>query len=190
MPNGVAELLDRLGLAMPHSWSLTILLAVAWFGLMVAYSPLADRLASRWFRKPPTLETFRPLQQSRVKLIIGIIIAWLLGGITEEMIFRGLILKSTEIWLSAWLAKPIALTLAIFIAAIASSCFHFYQGPRAMVIILQLSILFGVLFVVSGYNLWTVIACHGLYDTVAFIRYANKQSKYSNPEKTSNIKPL
>jgi hypothetical protein len=44
----------------------------------------------------------------------------------------------------------------------------------------QLSVLFGVPFVISGENLWTVVLCHGLYDTVAFIRFANRSSKYSN----------
>jgi hypothetical protein len=43
----------------------------------------------------------------------------------------------------------------------------------------QLSVLFGLLFVVSGDNLWAVILCRGLYDTVAFVRFANKSSKYS-----------
>ena len=54
-----------------------------------------------------------------------------------------------------------------------------YQGLRAAIIVAQLSVLFGVLFVVSGHNLWAVMLCHGLYDTIAFIRFANKKSKYS-----------
>jgi len=54
-----------------------------------------------------------------------------------------------------------------------------YLGPRAMVIVTQLSALFGVLFVVSGHDLWTVILCHGLYDPVAVVRFAGKKSKYS-----------
>ena len=54
---------------------------------------------------------------------------------------------------------------------------HLYQGPRATVIVTQLSVMFGVLFVVSGYNLWAVILCHGMYDTVAFIRFASWEIK-------------
>ena len=38
----------------------------------------------------------------------------------------------------------------------------------------------GILFVASGRNLWAVILCHGLYDTIAFIRFANRQSRYSH----------
>jgi membrane protease YdiL (CAAX protease family) len=59
---------------------------------------------------------------------------------------------------------------------------HLYQGPRAAFIVTQLSVLFGLLFVLSGHNLWAVILCHGSYDTVAFIRFVNKTSRYSNTE--------
>ncbi len=55
---------------------------------------------------------------------------------------------------------------------------HLYQGPRGAVIVAPLS----VLFVLSGSNLWTVILCHGLYDTVAFVRFARGKSKYSGPK--------
>jgi uncharacterized protein len=178
--------MNKLGLGIPNSWPLTVVLAIVWFGLMFAYSPAADRLASRWFHKPPTLETFRVIQQSKGKLIAGIILAWLLGGILEELIFRGLILKSVEILLATWLIKPIAIVVAIFIAALGAGIFHFYQGPRAMFIVTQLSILFGILFVISGYNLWAVMLCHGIYDTIAFVRFANKKSKYSNLDRNSD----
>jgi membrane protease YdiL (CAAX protease family) len=185
LPQNIKVLMDKLGLGIPNSWFTTVGLAVVWFGLMFAYSPLADRLASRWIHKPPTLRAFRSIQQSKGQLIIGIIIAWLLGGIVEEVIFRGLVLKSIAVALDAWLAQPIASVVAIGIAACGATLFHIYQGPRAMVIIAQLSILFGVLFVISGYNLWAVMICHGLYDTVAFVRFANKKSKYSNLEGNS-----
>ena len=68
--------LSEIGLG-SHSWLPTIGFALAWLGLMLAYSPVADRLASRWFHKPPTLGTFRAIQESTAKLIAGIVVAWL-----------------------------------------------------------------------------------------------------------------
>jgi membrane protease YdiL (CAAX protease family) len=47
------------------------------------------------------------------------------------------------------------------------------------VIVTQLSVLFGVLFVASGHNLWTAILCHGSYDTIAFIGLASGKSRYA-----------
>jgi membrane protease YdiL (CAAX protease family) len=149
---------------------------------MLVYSPLADWLATRWIARPPNLRAFRAIQQSNAKLIAGIIVAWLLGGFLEELIFRGIVLKSAESFLAVWLIKPVATGIAFCVAASGAGIVHLYQGPRAAVIITQLSLLFGVLSVVSGYNLWAVMLCHGLYDTIAFIRFANKKSNYSKPD--------
>ena len=146
---------------------------------MVAYSPLADRIATRWVGKPPTLGAFRILQQSMIKLFGGIVVAWVLGGLLEELTFRGIVLQSIEGLVSPWVMEPIATGIAVCIAAAGAGLIHSYQGPRAVIIITQLSVLFGLLFVISGYNLWAVVLCHGLYDTIAFIRFANKKSKYS-----------
>ena len=176
-----ASLLE-LGLSVSRPWLVTIGFAVAWLALMLVYSPLADRIATRYVEQPPTLGAFRMLQQSRIKLAGGIVLAWALGGFLEELIFRGIILRSIEIWASAWRPGPLATVIAVCAAAVGAGLIHFYQGPRAALIVTQLSILFGGLFVVSGYNLWAVILCHGLYDTIAFIRFERKKSKYSQLE--------
>jgi membrane protease YdiL (CAAX protease family) len=161
------------------SWLPTIGWALAWLVLMVAYSPLADRLATRWIHQPPTLGSFRVIQQSKGKLVAGIVVAWVLGGVLEELVFRGIVLRSVEALLVTWLAGPAATGMAVCTAALGAGLIHFYQGPRAMLIIMQLSVLFGLLFVVSGYDLWAVMLCHGLYDTIAFLRFADKQSRYA-----------
>lgn len=168
-----------LGLSSDVSWLRTGALAVLWLALMLAFSPLADRIASHWIKAPPTLGAFRALQQSRARLLIGIVIAWALGGVLEELVFRGVILRSFWTLASTWLPQPASAGCAVAIAAGGAGVLHLYQGPRAALIITQLSILFGLLFVLSGANLWSVMFCHGLYDTIAFVRFANRQSKYS-----------
>ncbi len=129
---------------------------------MLAYSPLADKLATCLVQKPPTLDAFRALQQSRAKLVAGIVLAWVLGGFLEELILRGIILQSIEAKLSATVVRPLAIAIAICAAALLAFVLHPYQGLRAALIIAQLSVLFGLLFVISGHNLWSVILCHGL----------------------------
>jgi uncharacterized protein len=177
--------LNELGLSTTNSWLMTLGLAAMWCGLMFAYSPVADRIATRIVAKPPNLKTFRAIQESRSKLIAGIVVAWALGGILEEMVFRGIVLKPVESLLSGWMIEQLAVAIAICAAANGASIIHLYQGPRGVIIIAQLSVLFGLLFALSGFNLWSVIFCHGLYDTVAFIRFANKKSRYSDLENDS-----
>jgi len=70
----------QLGLGPQTSMPSMLGFALAGMAAMYAYSPVADRLATRWVAKPPTLEAFRALQQSRLKLLVGIIIAWIFGG--------------------------------------------------------------------------------------------------------------
>jgi len=169
----------RLGLGVPGSWVVTVAVAAAWTVLMLAYSPLADRFARRWFPDPPNLAASRPVQQSWVKLAAGIVVAWLLGGFLEELLARGVAQQSIQTWLTPALPRAVAATVAVLVAATGAALAHFYQGRRAMLIVLQLSVLFGVLMIVSGHHLWTVIICHGLYDTVAFVRFARGTSRYA-----------
>jgi len=171
-----------LGLARPESWLITLLYALAGLAVMLAYSPVADWVAGRWFKQPPTLQAFKAVQHSWVSLAAGIVAAWVLGGILEELIARGIVLNSIEALLNPSLGAWAAAIIAILLAAAGAGSLHSYQGPRAMVIIAQLSVLFGVLFVLSGHNLWAVMICHGLYDTIAFIRFALRKSRYSRPE--------
>jgi len=171
--------LDMFGLRAPDSWLATVGLASAGVAVMFLYTPLADRIATRMFDKPPTLELFRAIQQSRAKLIAGIAIAWLLGGFLEELIFRGIVLQSVRSAFATSVGEGLAVAMTVCGAALGAGALHWYQGARAVAIITQLSVLLGILFVLSGYNLWTVILCHGFYDTIAFVRFANKTSKYS-----------
>jgi membrane protease YdiL (CAAX protease family) len=164
----------QLGLGRPP-WLPTLGFALAGLAVMLAWSPLADRLAARWFPKPPTLDAFAPIRQSRRKLVAGILAAWVLGGILEELIARGIVLQSLQAWLAPSLPLPVAAGIAILLAGMGAGVMHFYHGPRAVLIITQLSVLLGILFVVSGGNLWAVMLCHGLYDTIAFIRFTCKK---------------
>jgi membrane protease YdiL (CAAX protease family) len=181
-----ASWLHSIGLEPPSSWPWTVGFAAAWLVLMYGFSPVADRLATRLVAKPPTLGIFHALQQSRLKLVLGIIVAWILGGFVEEIVFRGIVLRNIATFAAHFLPSGLAIGAAIVGAALGAAVVHFYQGLRAAIIIAQLSALFGLLFVLSGYNLWAVILCHGFYDTVAFVRFANRSSRYSDLDKATH----
>jgi len=175
---------DAFGLGRPDSWLLTVVVAVAWALVMLAYSPLADALARRRFPDPPDLSAFDALRRSRTMLVVGIMVAWVLGGFLEELTFRGVLLPAIDAWLSPVLPRWAAAAAAILAAAAGAAVIHLYQGRRAVLVIGQLSVLFGILMVLSDNNLWSVMICHGLYDTVAFIQYANGTSRYSPTKST------
>src|SRR5262245_65077009 len=109
---------------------------------MLAYSPVADRVARRIFADRPNLKAFAAIRESWTKLVAGIAVAWLLGGFLEELVFRGVVLQAVDAWLGAVMPRPLAATLAIVAAALGASVVHLYQGKRASLVIFQLSVLF------------------------------------------------
>lgn len=169
-----------LGLDGLRAWKLG--LAVVWVGVMYAYSPVADLVASRLVRRPPTPDAFKRLQRSHLQLLLGVLFAWVAGAGLEELTFRGLVLPSVQALAAGALPPLPAAAAGVAAAALGAGVGHLYQGGRAAIIITHLSALFGVLFVLTGGSLWAVMLCHGVYDTIAFIRFAQGKSKYSRPD--------
>lgn len=172
--------LEALGLSGPVSWPKTLAFAVGGLAVMVAWSPVADRIATRFFPRPPDLKAFRALQQSPAKLAMGLVFAWIFGGVFEELALRAVVLQAVDAGLGGFTPQAVSVGAGVLAAAFGGWILHLYQGPRAAFIIAQLSVLFGLVFVLSGHDLWAVILCHGLYDTVAFVRFALKKSKYAD----------
>jgi membrane protease YdiL (CAAX protease family) len=160
--------------------------AVVGLAIALAFSPVADKLAGAMVRTPPTLGVFRALQRSTKALVLGIVLAWVLGGFVEEYLLRALLLRAVEDGLSDTMPRWLTSSIAVCVAALAAGVGHLYQGRRGALIIAQLSLIFGGVYVVSGHDLATVVLCHGLYDTIAFVRFAAKRSKYSGLERAPN----
>jgi membrane protease YdiL (CAAX protease family) len=172
-------LLSSIGFISPKSWTFLSISTAIWLGIMIAYSPQANKLASAIFSEPPNLDVFKPIQQSVCGMIFGIVIAWLFGGFIEEIFLRGIILQILQKALIPIFGIYLSSGLAIVFSGVLAGIIHLYQKPRGAIIITQLSILCGILFVINGNVIWSVIICHGIFDTIAFILYANKRSTFS-----------
>lgn len=77
------------------------------------------------------------------------------AGITEEIIFRGFLIGAFALWFPIWLAGLLASGLFIFA--------HAYQGIAGMVRLIPITLVFTILFIVSG-SLWPVIVLHIVID--------------------------
>ncbi len=44
---------------------------------------------------------------------------------------------------------------------------HAYQGPTGMIITGVLGLIFAIMYIASGRNLWLNIVVHGVYDTLS-----------------------
>jgi len=105
-----------------------IVLSVGWTVLMLLLTPLADRVATKFFAKPPMLGAFRVLQESRLKLMAGIVFAWIAGGFFEEFVLRGVVQNATEVLLAGRL--PAVTITALAVLAGASKYSKFYGLER------------------------------------------------------------
>lgn len=62
----------ELGVVTPIPMALTVGYSLVALAFMLAYSPVADRLATRFFKEPPDLSAFKRIQQSEANLPGGI----------------------------------------------------------------------------------------------------------------------
>lgn len=96
-------------------------------------------------------------------LVRWVILVWLTVAITEELIFRGLVLNQ--------LVQLLGGTSAAQLAGLAASSIlfgigHTYQGRSGILSTGIIGVFLGALFIWSGYNLVLPILVHGFFDTV------------------------
>jgi uncharacterized protein len=92
-------------------------------------------------------------------------VSWTLAGFGEEFVYRGYLLNRVAQLLGggrrAWLAALGATTVLFGFG-------HVYQGASGVVDTALAGLVFGVLYIFGGRNLWMPIIAHGVADTTAF----------------------
>ena len=151
------ETLADIGLKRPRSWSQTFIIGVAVAATVFVAIYLSEKAG---FHRE--LSTFAPLQ-GNLRLALVVIVYVLIGaGFYEEFMFRGFLMQGFAMFFGgsrgAW-------GIALIVQAALFGGAHAYQNPLGMLITGTLGVLFGVLVLLSGRNLWIAIIAHGLFDT-------------------------
>ena len=155
-----------LGLKRPrHIW-LAVLAALAFVAFhLFALQPLAD-----WLRPavgaPRTDYTLFAHIEGNVPAYIGwLAIAWISGGFSEELIFRGYLIArfSALGGNTSW-----SLTFAILLQAALFGAAHLYLGPGTAMTTGITALASGVFYLLVGRNLWPLVIAHGLWDSLGF----------------------
>jgi membrane protease YdiL (CAAX protease family) len=96
--------------------------------------------------------------------IYWLIVSWIVGGFTEEMLFRGFLISKFE---RLFGKTPFAIPFAIVLPALIFGQQHmYYQGIKGLVEGFVIATLYGTIYIVNKRRLWPLIICHGLVDTV------------------------
>ena len=91
-------------------------------------------------------------------------IAWIIGGFTEEMLFRGWLFARLE---RVFAGLPLAAIIGVLLQAILFGQQHFYyQGLSGWVANSTIAVVSGLLFLAFRRNLWPLILSHGLSNTL------------------------
>jgi membrane protease YdiL (CAAX protease family) len=90
--------------------------------------------------------------------------AWTLAAFGEEMLFRGYLLHRLTDLLGG---GRIGWAAAVVFGGGAFGIAHTYQGLTGVIATGFIGCTLGLLYVVSSRNLWPVILCHALVDTIA-----------------------
>jgi hypothetical protein len=158
---------SELGLGRPDNWLKTLATGMlAGLGMLVVarliINPLAIKLFGPWLDP----EMFAPLKGQLSQLLINVIlISWLHAALCEEIIFRGFTLRWIERLMGGGQG---ALVLAIILQAILFGLSHYSQGRTGILTTTLGGLLWGVIFLFGGRQLWVVIVGHATVDTVLF----------------------
>jgi membrane protease YdiL (CAAX protease family) len=115
------------------------------------------------------LSTFDFLRGSLSSLLSMLAVAWIVGALGEELLFRGLFLNTLADLFRPHTGQAFAWFAALLLTSIVGGVGHAHLGPAGMVIAGVLGFGFGLVYLATKRNLWASILTHGLYDTVGFL---------------------
>jgi uncharacterized protein len=144
----------------PRMLALGVLGALAAVALDIVTGPFIRAMFGK-----PDLQRIGSVENDLPTYLMLIVAGFVFGGLGEELLFRGFILTRLRVLLGEGRAR-IALALAIQGAIFGLA--HAYQGPSGMLSTALLGVVYGLIFLRAGSNVWPAAIAHALLDTLGF----------------------
>lgn len=155
----------HVGLRRPGRWVMTIGVALA---VAVAYQLLSEFVSEPIFERltgeRPDLSDFRSLVGNLPAALGMLAIVWTLAAFGEEMAYRGYVLERAA---ALGRHSPAAYVVAMVAVSLLFGVGHWYQGVAGVAGSAVTGLVFGLLYLKGGRNLWCPILAHGFSDTIA-----------------------
>ncbi len=157
-----------LGLKRPRKIWLTLLQALVVFAGTIIAVYAATLITEQFFEEPESLNArFGDMEGNLQLYLWWVLLSWVVGGFSEEMIFRGFLLTRVEAMIkSRWASTTLAI---VFQAAVFASVHLYYQGAYGALQLFPAAIFIGICYVLFGRNLWPLILAHGTMNTLGFL---------------------
>jgi membrane protease YdiL (CAAX protease family) len=159
--------LAQMGLVSPDNWLLTVLLGlVIGSGLGLLSLMLIGPLIETFTKQPHDVKVVEGVRGNGKALLSWIVLVWGVAAFGEELIYRGFLMSQIAKLLGT---GSLALVLNVLITSIIFGLSHAYQGRSGPWSTGIMGACLGILYVLSGFNLWLPILVHGMIDTVELI---------------------
>lgn len=160
------EKLNSVGFRKPHNWG-KLLLTTFLLGFIIEMSfqllinPIIELLADSKI----DLSAFDGIQGNLPTYLIYLVIGFVIGGLLEEMLFRGFLLTRIATFFKS---EKLGFTFGIIILSVLFGLAHLYQGWSGVLNTGLVSVLLGIVFIKYNKNLWYAVFTHGFIDFIGF----------------------
>ncbi len=150
----------------PGWWRIALIGITAGVGYQLLSLYLVEPLTARLIGRLPDVSMFAPLKGNVRLVLFYLAISWTLAGFGEEFVYRGYLLNRVAQLLGG---SPRAWLVSLGASTVVFGLGHAYQGASGAIDTGLFGLLFGILYLLFGRNLWVVVIAHGVADTTAFV---------------------
>jgi len=168
--------LAGLGFLPPAHWKTTIVwgilsgVAIQFLSTLIL-EPLSDKIT----KSTTDHSSFESLRGNLLNFLLTVAGVWVVVVFLEEIIFRGYMMGD---FARLFGMTKIALAVNLIFTSAVFGLAHWYQGISGALSTGIIGALLGVLFIISGFNLWLPILTHGVIDTVGLFLILINADKY------------
>lgn len=152
-----------LGFKRPDSWRRLLVIALCAAALRILIGDfIVEPVAAHFWPsiKPPS--GVDEIHGHVSTLLIYLAVVWIFAGLGEEIGYRGYILNKLS---DVFGRNRLGDIVAILGSAVLFGFGHYYKGPAGIVDSGIAGGILGVLYLISGRNLWACVIAHGSIDT-------------------------
>lgn len=164
---------SSIGLTRPSNKGLLLAYTLLALIVTIIAGEVAGMVASAWFGPPDAItqgidaryqDRFGGVAGNPLQFALWLAIAWVIGGFTEEVLFRGALFCRLEALFSG---VPLAPLLAGFGQAVLFGQQHYYyQGSAGWAATGVIALISSLLYLVFGRNLLPLILSHGISNSI------------------------
>jgi hypothetical protein len=152
------------GLSRPARWGPVVALGIGTGVLLQVLSEfVTEPLIARLTGQVADLSEFKPLVGNVKLALLYFVVVWTWAAFGEELAYRGYVLnRAADVGGRTRLAWVVAFVLVMALFGFG----HSYQGIAGMIGSAVSGLIFALVYLGSGRNLWASIIAHGVTDTV------------------------